>query len=779
MVINSGATLKWSVSGGGVSIPEITIDDPTLDLSGNTGTTTITITSDEGFSGLNTLDLWVAPIGGLITDIDLSNALALTSLNVRYNALVGLDVAQNTALTSLIIRGRDQIPDQALVTTTNTQLTELWSDDTGINSVDLSTNTLLTDVRLYESRLTSTVLDQIVIDLDNHGLSNGNLEIRDQTTGDGLTFVSLVAYNNLIAKGWTIDVPAPPAAPGPEINLVGNGVSIPSGNSPIIADDTDFGQVAIGSPVTKTFTIENLGDSDLTITGAFGVVPPPYSISVLPSSPVASGNSTTLEITYTPITIGANQNVQVVIIHNDFTGAESPFLLNLTGEGVAASSGTIAVSGNSIPISNGDTSPDLADGTDFGQETLGITKTNTFTIANNSLTETLTIDNISLLFGGSTSFVLSGVPASYPVAILPGNNLTFNVDFTPTSAGTFNGSIQIDNSETSEDPFQFSITGEGITAAISNDIMITQYYEGISNSKWVEIKNISGGTIPANTYYLALYNDSDLPNITTLAPTANESIPEMANGEVLLFRNAAATVPSAANLGSATQIITSVCNFDGDDVVLISTTNDTTSYANRQDIIGDIDVSSWGPDRSYIRGGCSSEAPALDYDENDWIELSVSTDVSVANTNTNIALGTQAIGTTIWNGATWTNLQPDKTRSVQLSGNYSSADGSFDACNLIIDTGAFLNLDGGTTNTVSVEKNLTINGSFTVGDTESLVTNDPSAASITGVITKKESSTSRSNEHDVTYWSSPINNGNIGTAFAGVTPSRIWYITKL
>ena len=211
MVINSGATLKWSVSGGGVSIPEITIDDPTLDLSGNTGTTTITITSDEGFSGLNTLDLWVAPTGGLITDIDLSNASSLTSLNVRYNALVGLDVSQNTALTSLIIRGRDQIPDQALITTTNTQLTELWSDDTGINSVDLSTNTLLTDVRLYESRLTSTVLDQIVIDLDNHGLSNGNLEIRDQTTGDGLTFVSLVAYNNLIAKGWTIDVPAPPA----------------------------------------------------------------------------------------------------------------------------------------------------------------------------------------------------------------------------------------------------------------------------------------------------------------------------------------------------------------------------------------------------------------------------------------------------------------------------------------------------------------------------------------------------------------------------------------
>ena len=41
------------------------------------------------------------------------------------------------------------------------------------------------------------------------GLSNGNLEIRNQTTGQSITTASLSAYNNLIAKGWTIDVPAP------------------------------------------------------------------------------------------------------------------------------------------------------------------------------------------------------------------------------------------------------------------------------------------------------------------------------------------------------------------------------------------------------------------------------------------------------------------------------------------------------------------------------------------------------------------------------------------
>ena len=86
-----------------------------------------------------------------------------------------------------------------------------------------------------------------------------------QQTGQSITFNSLIAYNNLVGKGWTIDVPAPAAAPGPEINVTLDGTSIPTGNVPAIADGSDFGQVAIGSPVTKTIRVENLGDSPLNV----------------------------------------------------------------------------------------------------------------------------------------------------------------------------------------------------------------------------------------------------------------------------------------------------------------------------------------------------------------------------------------------------------------------------------------------------------------------------------------------------------------------------------
>ena len=207
-VVNSTATLKWAVTGG-IVLPEVVIDDPVLNLGSNTGTGIITISSNEGFAGLTALDFWVAPGGGEIGSIDLSNALALKSLNMRYNRLSELNVTPNIALETLILRGNRQLNNQALSTSNNPKLTYLQIDGTGINSVNLTNNVLLKDVRLQNARLTSAVLDQVLIDLDNHGLSNGNLLISNQATGQSITSASFTAYNNLKAKGWTIDVAAP------------------------------------------------------------------------------------------------------------------------------------------------------------------------------------------------------------------------------------------------------------------------------------------------------------------------------------------------------------------------------------------------------------------------------------------------------------------------------------------------------------------------------------------------------------------------------------------
>ena len=58
--------------------------------------------------------------------------------------------------------------------------------------------------------------------------------------------------------------------------------------------------------------------------------------------------------------------------------------------------------------------------------------------------------------------------------------------------------------------------------------------------------------------------------------------------------------------------------------------------------------------------------------------------------------------------------------------------------------------NGATTNSIIVEGNITVNGTFTVGDTESLITADGTV--FTGVMRKIERSTPLTNIHDVTYW---------------------------
>ena len=141
--------------------------------------------------------------------------------------------------------------------------------------------------------------------------------------------------------------------------------------------------------------------------------------------------------------------------------------------------------------------------------------------------------------------------------------------------------------------------------------------------------------------------------------------------------------------------------------------------------------------------------------------------------NSNIALGTQNIGGVVWDNSAWVNGIADRTRNVVISSPYSANDGTFEAYSLTIN--AELNFNQDTEESVVVYGDLTINSSFIIGDKESLIIyNDNSI--ITGDISKFEKSTPLVDIHDNTYWSSPITNAIIGTAFNGVDQNRIFYL---
>ena len=397
----------------------------------------------------------------------------------------------------------------------------------------------------------------------------------------------------------------------------------------------------------------------------------------------------------------------------------------------------IEISGNGIVIDgNGSNIPNILDDTEFDEVVIGNIVSHSFSILNtDSGKPGVQIQSLTV---NSTEFII----ASKVHHLAPRESGAFDVTFQPTTEGIHNAIITIvakrrGNTKT----YTFNIRGNG-----TRDIMITQYYENGSTDK-IEVKNLSEHVIQNDNYYVGVYyNGTD----TTGAPDYVLPVGNLNAKEVKLLGN--------------TDL------FNGDDISVISTSSGINCFIDRVDIIGDNTIM-WGANTSYTKGGCASELSHLIFDINNWIEVEI-TKVDAADNKQNISLGEYNIGDISWNGTTWSDSSlPDLSRIVNIDGTYTANNGNIEACNLIINSS--LNFDNGTTHSVVVYGDLTINGNFTIGDQESLVMYDDDAL-IIGNITKNESSTFRNNSYDFTYWSSPITNASIGEVFVGVDPNRIY-----
>ncbi len=92
----------------------------------------------------------------------------------------------------------------------------------------------------------------------------------------------------------------------PIVEISGNGMVIGDGDdSPTLDDHTDFGGTGLGSSITRTFTITNVGTASLNLTGnplveITGANAADFSVTVLPNTPIAPSNSTTFTIEFSP-----------------------------------------------------------------------------------------------------------------------------------------------------------------------------------------------------------------------------------------------------------------------------------------------------------------------------------------------------------------------------------------------------------------------------------------------------------------------------------------------
>ena len=293
-----------------------------------------------------------------------------------------------------------------------------------------------------------------------------------------------------------------------------------------IVDDTgsvNLGSGAIGSTISKTFTIQNTGNAPLTLGTV--TVPTGFVLTQAPAtSTVAAGSSTTFTVGLNTAAAGTFSG-SLSFTNND--ADENPFNFALSGT-VNTSTPTAAPE---IEILDGSTV--LIDGAstvNFGSVALGATATKTFTIRNLG-TSNLTLSQISL----PTGFSLSAGPGRTTVA--PGGSTTLTLALNTTTAGTKTGGVAIANNDANEGPFNFNVLGvvttqtpttapeieilDGTTSLVdgSSTVNFGSVTVGATATKILTIRNI--GTANLNLTQLVLptaYSLTAGPGLNILAP---------------------------------------------------------------------------------------------------------------------------------------------------------------------------------------------------------------------------------------------------------------------
>ena len=325
---------------------------------------------------------------------------------------------------------------------------------------------------------------------------------------------------------------------------------------------------------TQVFAIFNIGSVDLLLTGVPAVTltgDAEFTVSLQPSSTtIGPSDSENFEIEFAPLTSGVF-TATVSIPNSD--DDENPFTFALEGTGIAPE---IGLSGNGVPIANGDVTPSPTDHTDFeGAAIGGGTVDRTFTVTNSGAAA-LTLDGtpkVALSGTHAADFTVTAQPSS-PVA-LGGGTTTFTVQFGPSVAGLRSATVSIDNNDLDEDPYTFAISGTGLAPEIfmtgnGQNIVNGDPTPSLTDHTDFGDANVTGGTVD-RTYTVSnggtanlLFTDSPevvitgthAADFTVTAQPTNPLIPSGLSPITVQFN------PSAIGLRSAP---VSMANNDSDE----------------------------------------------------------------------------------------------------------------------------------------------------------------------------------------------------------------------
>ncbi len=251
----------------------------------------------------------------------------------------------------------------------------------------------------------------------------------------------------------------------------------------------------------------------------------------------------------------------------------------------------------------------------------------------------ITSDNVASLFslretdsnGANIAFTATYNYRTKTIAVTPSNNLKNNQLYYVTI-----GSVE-DESDNATSPSTLTFTT--VEISLSTRLIISQYYEGVSNDKYIEITNLGTEAVDLSTYHLGRFSNTDNPLDAAEYNDGNKLSGTIAGGQTLLYKNPSAINPSYAVSNSFASTTATFVN--GDDPIALM--NGGPTWQHRVDCLyASIAGGVWGLDRSFYRKATVTEGnknmSVLD-GTGEWVLASLAT-VASANSATSEYLGT-------------------------------------------------------------------------------------------------------------------------------------------
>ena len=188
--------------------------------------------------------------------------------------------------------------------------------------------------------------------------------------------------------------------------------------------------------------------------------------------------------------------VKLRILGHTGNGYRSDMAVDDMALNVTSAQPEISITGNGTEILDGDTTPSVADNTDFGTLEVGTTQSYTFTIENTGSADLALSGTPMVSMNGDAAFSITSQPANTTVGA--GNSTTFTVQFNPTDDGTFTANITLANNDADEANYTFSVQGQAT-------ITLTQGPGGVTNDLQLWLKADNGSS----------YNDGDSVTLWT------------------------------------------------------------------------------------------------------------------------------------------------------------------------------------------------------------------------------------------------------------------------